>query len=201
MKMAATKQTTEKQAQARLLKEYKEKVIPALVKEFGYKNAMQVPKLVKINLNMGVGEALKDSKAVDVAANELTLIAGQKALVTKARKSIAHFRLRQGQGIGAKVTLRNRKMYEFMDRLVNIALPKLRDFRGLNIKSFDGNGNISFGLKEHTIFPELQSDRTDSQKGMDITIVTTARTAQEAQALLAGFNVPFLPTETNNQQQ
>ena len=185
---------------ARLQKEYKDKIAPSMVKQFGYKNPMQVPKLVKINLNMGIGEALKDSKAVDVAAQELTLIAGQKALVTKAKKSIAHFRLRQGQGIGAKVTLRNKKMYEFLDRLVNIAFPKLRDFRGLNIKSFDGNGNISFGLKEHAIFPEIQSDRADVQKGMDITIVTTARTADEVKALLAGFNVPFLSTETNNNQ-
>lgn len=191
------------QTQARLQKEYKDKVVPALVKEFGYKNHMQVPKLVKINLNMGVGEALKDSKAVDVSASELTLIAGQKAVITKAKKSIAIFRLRQGQGIGCKVTLRNKKMYEFLDRLVNIALPKLRDFRGLNIKGFDGNGNISFGIKEHAIFPEISGDRSDTQKGMDITIVTTARNAKEAQALLAGFNVPFLPTENteNNNNQ
>ncbi len=186
---------------ARLHKEYKDKIVPSLVKEFGYKNPMQVPKIVKININMGIGEALKDSKAVDVAANELTLIAGQKAVVTKARKSIAHFRLRQGQGIGCKVTLRSKRMYEFMDRLVNIALPKLRDFRGLNIKSFDGSGNISFGLKEHAIFPEIQSDRSDTQKGMDITIVTTARTAEEAKALLQGFNMPFLSVEPENNNQ
>ncbi len=183
---------------ARLQKEYKEKVAPALVKQFGYKNVMQVPKIVKINLNMGVGEALKDSKAVDVSASELTLIAGQKAVVTKAKKSIAHFRLRQGQGIGAKVTLRNKIMYEFLDRLVNIALPKLRDFRGLNEKSFDGNGNISFGIKEHNIFPEISLDRNDVAKGMDITIVTTAKTAEEAKALIAGFNMPFLSNNQNN---
>jgi large subunit ribosomal protein L5 len=185
---------------ARLHKEYQDKIIPGMIKQFGYKNPMQVPKLMKINLNMGIGEALKDSKAVDVAAHELTLIAGQKAVVTKAKKSIAHFRLRQGQGIGCKVTLRNKRMYEFLDRLVNIALPKLRDFRGISIKSFDGNGNISFGLKEHAIFPEIQSDRSDVQKGMDITLVTTAKTAEEVQALLGGFNMPFLIPETNNNQ-
>lgn len=177
---------------ARLQTEYKKNVSPALVKQFGYKNVMEIPKLVKISINMGVGEALKDSKAVEVSAKELTLIAGQKAMVTKAKKSIAVWRLREGQGIGCKVTLRNKKMYEFLDRLVNIALPKLRDFRGLNDKSFDGKGNITFGLKEHTIFPELSADRGEISKGMDITIVTTAKTAEEARALLQGFNVPFL---------
>ncbi len=180
---------------ARLQKEYKEKIAPALTKQFGYKNPMQVPKLVKITINMGVGEALKDSKAPEVSAAELTLIAGQKAVVTKAKKSIAVFRLREGMGIGCKVTLRGKRMYEFMDRLTNIALPKLRDFRGLNDKSFDGNGNISFGLKEHTIFPELQSDRGDVSKGMDITIVTTARNTEEAKALISGFNMPFLSNQ------
>ena len=177
---------------ARLQKEYKDKIAPALVKQFGYKNPMQVPKLTKITLNMGVGEALKDSKAADNAANELTQIAGQKAVVTRAKKSIAVFRLRQGQGIGCKVTLRGKRMYEFLDRLVNIAFPKLRDFRGLSDKSFDGNGNISFGLKEHAIFPEISLERTDTLKGMDITIVTTARNTEEAKALIQGFNVPFI---------
>lgn len=182
---------------ARLQKEYKDKIAPALVKQFGYKNPMQVPKLSKITINMGVGEALKDSKAVDASAHELSLIAGQKALVTRAKKSIAVFRLRQGQGIGCKVTLRGKRMYEFLDRLTNIALPKIRDFRGLNEKSFDGNGNISFGIKEHAIFPEIISDRVDQIKGMDITIVTTAKTSDEAKALIQGFNMPFI----NNQAQ
>ncbi len=185
---------------ARLHTEYKDKITPALVKQFGYKNPMQVPKLVKITLNMGVGEALRDSKAPDVAAAELTQIAGQKAVITKAKKSIAHFRLREGQGIGCKVTLRGKKMYEFLDRLVNIAFPKIRDFRGLSDKSFDGKGNISFGIKEHAIFPEISSDRIDQIKGMDITIVTSARTSEEAKALIQGFNLPFINIENNNQQ-
>jgi len=185
---------------ARLHTEYKNSIVPALVKEFGYKNPMQVPKLVKITLNMGVGEALKDSKAPDVSAAELTLIAGQKAVVTKAKKSIAVFRLRQGQGIGCKVTLRGKKMYEFLDRLVNIAFPKIRDFRGLSEKSFDGNGNISFGIKEHAIFPEISSDRIDVIKGLDITIVTTAKTSAEAKALIQGFNMPFINNNNDNNQ-
>jgi large subunit ribosomal protein L5 len=182
---------------ARLYTQYKKELAPAMIKQFGYKNVMQTPKLVKIVINMGVGEALKDSKAVDIAANELTLIAGQKAVVTRAKKSIAVFRLRQGQGIGCKVTLRNKKMYEFLDRLINIALPKIRDFRGLNIKSYDGKGSITFGIKEHAIFPEIVSDRVDMVKGMDITIVTTATSAAELQALLSGFNMPFLTANNN----
>jgi large subunit ribosomal protein L5 len=177
---------------ARLYKEYKDNVAPQLIKQFGYKNSMEVPKLVKITLNMGVGEALKDSKAVDLAANDLTLIAGQKAVITKAKKSIATFRLRQGQGIGCKVTLRNARMYEFLDRLVNITLPKIRDFRGLSEKSFDGNGNISFGIKEHGIFPEISSDKVNEVRGLDITIVTSAKTSEEAKALIESFNLPFI---------
>ena len=184
---------------ARLQQEYKDKIAPALVKQFGYKNPMQVPKLVKITLNMGVGEALKDSKAPEVSAAELSLIAGQKAVVTRAKKSIAVFRLREGQGIGCKVTLRGKKMYEFIDRLNNIAFPKLRDFRGLNDKSFDSNGNISFGIKEHAIFPEISSDRVNEIKGMDITIVTSARTSEEAKALIQGFNIPFINHNANQQ--
>ena len=177
---------------ARLFDEYKSKIAPELTKKFGYKNAMQTPKLVKISINMGVGEALKNSKAPQEAADELTLIAGQKAMVTKARKSIATFRLREGVAIGTKVTLRKKKMYEFMDRLINIALPRLRDFRGLSFKSFDGNGNITFGLKEHSIFPEINLDQAPEARGMDITICTSARTNEEAKELLKGFNMPFI---------
>lgn len=184
--------------EARLQKEYRENISPAIIKQFGYKNPMQVPKLVKISINMGVGEVLRESKAVDNAALELTAISGQKPIITKSRKSIATWRLRQGQPIGTKVTLRKKRMYEFLDRLVNIVLPRLRDFKGLNPKSFDSAGNISFGLKEQTIFPEIVFDRVDAVRGMDITIVTTAKNAEEGRALLQGFNIPFITTENNN---
>jgi large subunit ribosomal protein L5 len=179
-------------AVARLQTEYKEKIIPALVKEFGYKNPMEVPKMKKITINMGVGEATRDSKVVDNAFGDMTLIAGQKPVVSKAKKSNANFKIRQGMPLGCKVTLRRKRMYEFFDRLTNIALPRLRDFRGLSIKSFDGNGNISLGLKEQIIFPEIDYDKIDKIRGMDITIVTTAKTAEEARSLLKGFNMPFV---------
>lgn len=177
---------------ARLHKEYNDKIKADLTKEFGYKNPMQVPKLQKITVNIGVGEALKDTKIADNAANELMLITGQKPVVTKAKKSIATFRLREGSPIGCKVTLRRKKMYEFLDRLVNVALPRIRDFRGLSVKSFDGNGNITLGIKEQIIFPEIDFDRIDAIRGMDITIVTSAKTAEEAKALIKGFNMPFM---------
>jgi large subunit ribosomal protein L5 len=163
----------------------------ALVKEFGYANRMQVPRLDKVVLNMGVGEGISDSKKVNAAAADLGLIAGQKPVITKARKSIATFKLREGMPIGAKVTLRKHRMYEFIDRLVNIALPRVRDFRGLNPKSFDGRGNYSLGLKEHIIFPEIDYDKVEDVLGMDIIVCTTAPNDDEARALLQGLNFPF----------
>jgi large subunit ribosomal protein L5 len=162
-----------------------------LTKDFGYTNPMQVPVITKVVLNMGVGEGVNDRKKVDNAANDLSMIAGQKAIITKSRKSIATFKLRDGQSIGTKVTLRKARMYDFIDRLVNIALPRVRDFRGLNPKSFDGMGNYSLGLKEHIVFPEIDYDKTQETWGMDITICTTARNDEEARALLAAFNFPF----------
>jgi large subunit ribosomal protein L5 len=162
-----------------------------LSKEFGYKNVMQVPRLDKVVLNMGVGEAVGDSKKVQSAAADLGLISGQRPVITKARKSIAGFKLREGMPVGVKVTLRKDRMYEFLDRLVNIALPRVRDFRGLNPKSFDGRGNYSMGLKEHIIFPEIDYDKVDDVLGMDIIVCTTAQSDDEARALLKGLNFPF----------
>ncbi|HYJ59780.1 MAG TPA: 50S ribosomal protein L5 [Methyloceanibacter sp.] len=175
----------------RLKQHYNDVIRDALVKEFGYANAMQVPRLDKVVLNMGVGEGINDSKKVNAAAADLALIAGQKPVITKARKSIATFKLREGMPIGAKVTLRKNRMYEFIDRLVNIALPRVRDFRGLNPKSFDGRGNFSLGLKEHIIFPEIDYDKVDDVLGMDIIVCTTAPNDDEARALLQGLNFPF----------
>ncbi len=180
-----------KTAKPRLQEHYETKVVPALTKEFGYKNPMQVPKLEKIVINMGVGEATQDTKKVTAAAQDMTLIAGQKPVITKARMAIATFKLRGGQPIGCKVTLRRAKMYEFLDRLVNIALPRVRDFRGVNPNSFDGRGTYSMGLKEQLIFPEIEYDKIESVRGMDITIVTSAKTDDEARALLKGFAMPF----------
>lgn len=175
----------------RLEKQYRETVIPALMKAFGYKNRMEVPKLDKIVINMGVGEAVNDSKKAKLAAEQLALIAGQKPVVTKARKAISTFKLRGGLGIGCKVTLRREKMYEFLDRLINIALPRVRDFRGVSGKSFDGRGNYALGLKEQIVFPEIDYDKIDEIRGMDIVICTTAKTDKEAHELLRGFNMPF----------
>jgi large subunit ribosomal protein L5 len=175
----------------RLKQHYNEVLKDALVKQFGYKNVMEVPRLEKVVLNMGVGEGVGDSKKVNAAAADLGLIAGQKPVITKARKSIATFKLREGMPIGAKVTLRKNRMYEFVDRLVNIALPRVRDFRGLNPKSFDGRGNYSLGLKEHIIFPEIDYDQVEDVLGMDIIVCTTARNDDEARALLQGLNFPF----------
>jgi large subunit ribosomal protein L5 len=162
-----------------------------LTKQFSYANRMQVPVIEKVVLNMGIGEGVNDRKKVENAAADLTLIAGQKAVITRSRKSIATFKLRDGQAIGAKVTLRKARMYDFLDRLVNIALPRIRDFRGLNPKSFDGRGNYSIGLKEHIVFPEIDFDKVTDVWGMDITICTSARTDEEARALLNAFNFPF----------
>ena len=179
-------------ARTRLHDHYDTVVRPALMKEFSYENAMQVPKIEKIVINMGVGEATADSKKINVAVDELTAISGQKPVVTKARKSIATYKLREGMSIGTKVTLRRERMYEFLDRLITIALPRVRDFRGVNGKSFDGRGNYALGLKEQLVFPEIDYDKVDKVRGMDIIIVTTAKTDAEAKALLKGFQMPFV---------
>jgi large subunit ribosomal protein L5 len=174
------------------LKTHFEQVIRAeLSKQFGYTNRLQVPVITKVVLNMGIGEGVADRKKVDNAAADLTLIAGQKAVITMSRKSIATYKLRDGQAIGCKVTLRKTRMYDFIDRLVNIALPRIRDFRGLNPKSFDGRGNYSLGIKEHIVFPEIDFDKVTDSWGMDITVCTSARNDEEARALLAAFNFPF----------
>ncbi|GBD45083.1 50S ribosomal protein L5 [bacterium HR40] len=176
---------------ARLKTYYEEVLKPQLRERFGYKNPMQVPKLEKIVLNMGVGEAVSDSKKIQAAVEDLTKIAGQRAVVCRARKSVANFKLRRGMPIGCKVTLRGERMYEFLDRLVNIALPRVRDFRGLSPKSFDGRGNYAFGIKEQIVFPEINYDEIDEIRGLDVIIHTTARTDEEARALLEGFAMPF----------
>ena len=178
--------------QTRLQEHYEKVVKPALMQEFGYANAMQVPKLEKVVINMGVGEGTQDGKKVDAAANDLATISGQKAVVTRAKKSIATFKLREHLPIGCKVTLRRQRMYEFLDRLINIALPRVRDFRGVSPKSFDGRGNYALGLKEQLVFPEVNYDQVDAVRGMDIIIVTTAKTDAEAKALLRGFQMPFI---------
>ncbi|MGO8916952.1 MAG: 50S ribosomal protein L5 [Stellaceae bacterium] len=178
--------------QTRLQEHYEKVVKPALMKEFGYVNAMQVPKIDKIVINMGVGEGTQDGKKVDAAANDLAVISGQRPVVTRAKKSIATFKLREKLPIGCKVTLRRQRMYEFLDRLINIALPRVRDFRGVSPKSFDGRGNYALGLKEQLVFPEVNYDQVDAVRGMDIIIVTTAKTDAEAKALLRGFQMPFI---------
>jgi len=175
----------------RLQKYYRDVVIPKLNEEFGYKNPHSVPRIDKIVLNMGVGEATGDTKKVQLAADDLALIAGQKPVITRARKSIATFKVREGMPLGAKVTLRKQRMYEFLDRLVTVALPRVRDFRGLSPKSFDGRGNYALGIKEHIIFPEINYDKVDEVWGMDVVVCTTARTDDEARALLGALNFPF----------
>ena len=176
----------------RLFEQYEKSIRPQLMQEFSYKNAMQAPRLEKIVINMGVGEAVADQKKMDAAVAELTAISGQKPMVMRSRKAIANFKLRRGLPIGCKVTLRGSRMYEFLDRLVNIALPRVRDFRGLNGRSFDGRGNYAMGLKEQIIFAEINYDKVDAIRGMDIIICTTARTDKEAKALLKAFNMPFM---------
>jgi large subunit ribosomal protein L5 len=178
-------------ARARLHEQYETTVRPALMQEFGYKNPMQVPRLEKIVVNMGVGEAVQDSKKAEAAAADLTAITGQHPVITKAKRSIATFKLRQGMPIGCKVTLRRGRMYEFLDRLITVALPRVRDFRGISGRSFDGRGNFALGLKEQLVFPEIDYDRVDATRGMDVVIVTTARTDAEAKALLKAFDMPF----------
>jgi large subunit ribosomal protein L5 len=175
----------------RLQKYYEEAVRPQLIEQFGYKNRLEVPRIEKIVLNMGVGEAVADSKKATLAAADLSLIAGQKAVITRARKAIATFKVRENMPIGAKVTLRRKRMYELLDRLITVALPRVRDFRGLNPKSFDGHGNYAMGIKEHIVFPEIDYDKTESILGLDIIVCTTAKTDDEARALLRAFNFPF----------
>ena len=183
----------------RMKRDYDERIVPAMTEKFGYKNRLEVPRLEKIVLNMGVGEATQDKKKVETAAGELELIAGQKPVITKAKKSIAQFKLREGMPIGVKVTLRRERMYEFLDRLVTVALPRVRDFRGLNPKSFDGRGNYAMGLREQLVFPEINYDRIEKVRGMDIIVTTTAKTDEEARELLRLFNFPF-PVEQDQKQ-
>ena len=176
---------------AKLHDYYKETVVPALQKEFSYSSIMQVPRIEKITLNMGVGEALADKKVLENAVNDMATITGQKPIVTKARKSVAGFKIREGYPIGCKVTLRGERMWEFLERLICIAMPRIRDFRGVNAKSFDGRGNYSMGVREQIIFPEIDFDKVDKVRGMDITITTDAKSDEEGRALLAAFNFPF----------
>jgi large subunit ribosomal protein L5 len=185
--------------QARMKGIYEATIIAAMTEKFGYTNVMQVPRLDKIVINMGVGEATQDKKKVDIAASEMELIAGQKPVISKAKKSIAQFKLREGMPIGCKVTLRRERMYEFLDRLITIALPRVRDFRGLNPKSFDGRGNYALGLKEQLVFPEISYDRIDKVRGMDVIVTTTAKTDDEARELLRLFGFPF-PQDQDQQQ-
>ncbi len=176
---------------ARLYEFYKDKVVPDLIKQFGYKSVMEVPRIEKITLNMGVGEAVADKKVMDFAVGDMQKIAGQKPVVTKSKKSIAGFKIRENYPVGCKVTLRKARMYEFLDRLVTVAIPRIRDFRGISGKSFDGRGNYNMGVKEQIIFPEIEYDKIDALRGMNITITTTAKTDEEARALLAAFKFPF----------
>jgi large subunit ribosomal protein L5 len=176
---------------ARLQNQYREKIVPELMGKFGYKSVMQVPRITKITLNMGVGEAVNDKKNIDMAVGDMTKIAGQKPVVTKARKAIANFKIREGLAIGTMVTLRGERMYEFLDRLVTVALPRVRDFRGVSGRAFDGRGNYNIGLKEQIIFPEIEYDKIDKLRGMNISITTTAKSDDEAKALLAAFRFPF----------
>ena len=183
----------------RMKQRYDEQIVKAMTEKFGYKNRLEVPKLEKVTLNMGVGEASQDKKKVQTAAEEMALIAGQKPVITKAKKSIAQFKLREGMPIGCKVTLRRERMYEFLDRLITIAMPRIRDFRGVSAKSFDGRGNYAMGLKEQIIFPEINYDRIDQVRGMDVIVTTTARTDEEARELLRLFGFPF-PIEAQEKE-
>ena len=185
----------------RLRTKYEAEIAKAMTEKFGYKNVMEIPKIEKITLNMGVGEASQDKKKVQTAATEMEAIAGQKPVITKARKSIAQFKLREGMPIGCKVTLRRERMYEFLDRLITIAMPRIRDFRGLNPKSFDGRGNYAMGLKEQIIFPEISYDKIDKVRGMDIIVTTTAKTDDEARELLRLFGFPFPAPESDTQAE
>ena len=176
---------------SRLQETYKSDIVPAMTKKFGYKNVMEVPKLAKVVINMGVGEAKENAKVLETAVKDLETVTGQKAVLTKAKKSIANFKLREGMAIGCKVTLRGERMYEFVDRLINLSLPRVRDFRGVNPNAFDGRGNYALGVKEQLIFPEIEYDKVDKVRGMDIIFVTTANTDEEARELLTQFGMPF----------
>ncbi|MBP3486871.1 MAG: 50S ribosomal protein L5 [Roseburia sp.] len=176
---------------SRLKEQYQNEIVDAMIKKFGYKNIMEVPKLDKIVVNMGVGEAKENAKLLEAAIKDMEAITGQKAVATKAKNSVANFKIREGMAIGCKTTLRGEKMYEFMDRLINLALPRVRDFRGVNPNAFDGRGNYALGIKEQLIFPEIEYDKVDKVRGMDIIFVTTAKTDEEARELLAQFNMPF----------
>ncbi|MBT3705377.1 MAG: 50S ribosomal protein L5 [Proteobacteria bacterium] len=176
---------------SRLQEHYRKTVVPALMEQFNYSSVMQVPQISKVTLNMGVGEAVADKKVMDAAVGDLTKIAGQKPIVTNARKSVAAFKIREGWPIGCKVTLRRDRMYEFLDRLIGVAFPRVRDFRGVSAKAFDGRGNYSVGFKEQIVFPEIDYDKVDTLRGLDVTITTTARTNEEGEALLRGFNFPL----------
>ena len=191
MTNSADKQAGAKATASRLQAYYRDTVVKQLMQQFGYKTVMQVPRIQKITLNMGVGEAVADKKIMDNAVGDMTKISGQKPLVTKSRKSIAVFKIRTGYPVGCKVTLRGTRMYEFLDRLVTVAIPRIRDFRGIPTKSFDGRGNFNFGIKEQIIFPEIEYDKIDALRGMNITITTTARNNDEGRALLAAFKFPF----------
>ncbi|MBR6349644.1 MAG: 50S ribosomal protein L5 [Lachnospiraceae bacterium] len=175
----------------RLKEMYASEIVPAMMKKFEYKNIMEVPKIAKVVVNMGVGEAKENAKALEAAVNDMQIITGQKAVTTKAKKSVANFKVREGMQIGCKTTLRGDKMYNFLDRLINLALPRVRDFRGVNANAFDGRGNYALGIKEQLIFPEIEFDKIDKVRGMDIIIVTTAKTDEEARELLRMFNMPF----------
>ena len=198
-KTAAEPSKTPKNYKPRLKADYEDRIVKAMTEKFGYRNRLEVPRLDKIVVNMGVGEATQDKKKVETAAAEMQQIAGQKPVITKAKKSIAQFKLREGMPIGCKVTLRRDRMYEFLDRLVTIALPRVRDFRGLNPKSFDGRGNYALGLKEQIVFPEINYDQIDKVRGMDVIVTTTAKTDEEARELLRLFNFPF-PAEAEEKQ-
>ena len=181
----------EKVPTPRLAEQYRNEIVPELMKQFGYKSVMEVPRLDKIVLNMGVGEAVNDKKILENAVGDLTLISGQKPVITKARKSIAGFKIRAGYPIGCKVTLRNVRMYEFLDRLISVAIPRVRDFRGISVRAFDGKGNFNMGVKEQIIFPEIEYDKIDALRGLNVTIATTAKNDSEARALLSAFRFPF----------
>jgi len=189
--MAKQQAVKEKAPVPRLVEQYQKEIVPELLKQFGYKSVMEVPRLEKIVINMGVGEAVNDKKILENAVGDLTQIAGQKPVVTKARKSIAGFKIRAGYPIGCKVTLRSTRMYEFLDRLISVAIPRVRDFRGISGKAFDGRGNFNMGVKEQIIFPEIEYDKIDALRGLNVTIATTAKTDDEARALLAAFRFPF----------
>ncbi len=197
-KKSTAKTVAKEKVMPRLIVKYREEIIPRLMKEFGYKNVMQAPKLEKIVVNMGVGQATQDSKLLDEAVNDLKIITGQMPTIRTAKKSVSNFKLRAGMKIGAKVTLRGARMYEFLDRLITTALPRVRDFRGISDKSFDGRGNYTLGIKEQAIFPEINIDKLNRVRGMDITFVTTAETDREAYELLLAFGMPFRKKETNN---